>query len=88
MKVYRGDALYGQNDPPEEIFFIIKGRVKHYFNIFSHRPDKEAHYIPVNVSVEGTYFGDIECILNQGQDVRKTMAVALEECQLLVITRS
>ena len=42
MKVYKDDALYGQNDPAEEVFFIIKGRVKLYYNIFCQRPDKDA----------------------------------------------
>ena len=88
MKVYKDDALYGQNDPAEEIFFIIKGRVKLYYNINATRPDKDANFMPVNVCVEGTYFGDVEVILNQGSDVRRTMAIANEECQLLVITRN
>jgi len=32
MKVYQKDVLYGQGDQSEEIFFIIKGRVKFYYN--------------------------------------------------------
>lgn len=87
MKVYKDDALYGQNDPAEEVFFIIKGRVKQYYNIFCQRPDKDAQYLPVNVVTEGSYFGDIEVILNQGRDVRKTMTVAKVESQLLVVTK-
>ena len=79
MKVYKDDALYGQNDPAEEIFFIIKGRVKLYYNIFCKRPDKNAKNVPVNVCVEGSYFGDVEVILNHGRDVRKTTAVAKHE---------
>lgn len=31
MKVYQKDILYGQGDPSEDIFFIIKGRVKFYY---------------------------------------------------------
>lgn len=79
MKVYKDDALYGQNDPAEEIFFIIKGRVKMYYNIFCQRPDQDPQYVPVNICVEGSYFGDVEVILNQGRDVRMTMTVAKEE---------
>ena len=88
MKVFKDDALYGQNDPAEEIFFIITGRVKLYYNIFCKRPDKNAKYVPVNICVEGSYFGDVEVILNHGRDVRKTMAVAKEESQLLVTTKA
>ena len=87
MKVYKDDALYGQNDPAEEIFFIIKGRVKQYYNIFCHQPMKDARNVPVNITVEGSYFGDVEVILNQGRDVRKVMAVAKVESQLLVVTK-
>jgi len=87
MKVYKDDALYGQNDPAEEIFFIIKGRVKLYYNIFCLSPDKDAQYVPCNICVEGSYFGDVEVILNQGRDVRKAMTVAKVESQLLVVTK-
>ena len=87
MKVYKDDALYGQNDPAEEIFFIIKGRIKLYYNIFCQVPDREAQYVPVNLFVEGSYFGDVEVILNHGRDVRKSMAVAKVESLLLVITK-
>lgn len=87
MKVYKDDALYGQNDPAEEIFFIIKGRVKLYYNIFCQIPDREAQYVPVSLFTEGSYFGDVESILNQGRDVRKAMAVAKVESLLLVITK-
>ena len=45
------DALYGQNDPAEEIFFIISGRVKLYYNVFCNEPMKVARFIPVNVCV-------------------------------------
>ena len=38
--------------------------------------------------MEGSYFGDIEVLLNQGRDGRMAMAVAMTECMLLVITRS
>ena len=66
---------------------MIKGRVKLYYNIFCHYPNKDAQYVPVNVCVEGSYFGDIEVILNQGRDVRKAMAVAKQESMLLVVTK-
>jgi len=48
---------------------------------------KDARNVPVNITVEGSYFGDVEVILNQGRDVRKVMAVAKVESQLLVVTK-
>ena len=51
LQVYMFDALYGQNDPAEEIFFIISGRVKLYYNVFCNEPMKAARFIPVNVCV-------------------------------------
>ena len=64
MKVNKTDALYGQGDQAEEIFFIRQGRVKFYYNVNSSDPDKNSIHIPINVSVEGSYFGDIEVLLN------------------------
>ena len=87
MKVYKGDNLYGQNDPAEEIFFIIRGRVKLYYNIFCQQPNRKAKYKPINICVEGSYFGDVEVILNKGRDVRLAKSKAKEESQLLVVTK-
>lgn len=98
MKVYKKDILYGQGDPSEEIFFIIKGRVKFYYE----RPEpttklmelkakgknkSKVELTPINMHVEGTYFGDNDVLLNQGRDGRDSTAIAETECQLLLITK-
>lgn len=88
MKVYKMDFLYGQGDEAAEIFFIFRGRVKFYFNT-GRQDDKGIDILkPINVTVEGSYFGDIEVLLNQGREGRLAIAMAMQECQLLVITKS
>ena len=34
-----------------------------YYNIFCQHPQRDAQYIPVNIFVEGSYFGDVEVLL-------------------------
>lgn len=68
MKVYQKDILYGQGDQSEEIFFIVKGRVKFYVNLYFNCPELELQnegeiddkltHMPFNMHVEGSYFGD------------------------------
>lgn len=98
MKVYKNDILYCQGDPSEEIFFIIKGRVKFYYK----RPEpttkqmelkakgkikSKVELTPINLQVEGSYFGDNDVLLNEGRDGRDSTAIAETECQLLLITK-
>lgn len=81
--------MYGQNDQAEEVFFISRGRVKFYYDLFFNNGPAERHFSqPLSLTVEGSYFGDIEVLLNQGRDGRMAMAVAMTECMLLVITRA
>lgn len=42
---------------------------------------------PINLHVEGSYFGDNDVLLNQGRDGRDSTAIAETECQLLLITK-
>lgn len=43
--------------------------------------------VPINLHVEGSYFGDNDVLLNQGRDGRDSSAIADVECQLLVISK-
>lgn len=43
---------------------------------------------PINLHVEGSYFGDNDVLLNGGRDGRDSTAIAETECALLVITKS
>ena len=60
MKVYRKDILYNQGDYAEEVFFILKGRVKMYIDVNEGNTDGIIINVPFNLYVEGSYFGDSE----------------------------
>ena len=64
MRVNKNDFLYGQGDQAEEIFFIFKGRVKFKYDVHFMNPERPALAKPINISVKGSYFGDIEVLLN------------------------
>lgn len=79
------------------MFFIIKGRVKFYYEIQFTKEDREkaaaeGKVLPIeeaiNRHVEGSYFGDHDVLINQGRDGRDSTAIAETECQLLVITKA
>lgn len=94
MKMYKKDILYSQGDPAEDIFFIIKGRVKFFYETKVSEDDRKLlkernvqlpEPVPINLHVEGNYFGDNDVLVNQGKDGRDSTAIAETECQLLVI---
>ena len=87
IKVYSKDVLYGQGDQSAEIFFIIRGRVKFFYNVNFKDVHALPNNVPINLHVEGSYFGDNDVLLNQGRDGRDSSAIADVECQLLVISK-
>lgn len=85
MNVFNKDILYNQGDLPEEVFFILKGRVKLFYDInFGNYPAK---HIAFNCYIEGSYFGDSDVIINEEKVGRDSMAEADCECLLLVLTK-
>ena len=44
-------------------------------------------YLPFNLYVESSYFGDSDIFVSEDRNVRDSTAIAEVECQLLVITR-
>lgn len=88
MKVYKKDVLYNQGDYAEEVFFILKGRVKMYYDVNSGLEGGLINNVPFNLYVESSYFGDSEIFISQlERNARDSSAIAEIECQLLVITR-
>jgi len=85
MKVYEGDPLYNQGDHAEEVFFIMKGRVKFYCDVSEE--DLQSINVPFILYVEGSCFGDSDVLLNHGKDGRDSTAIADEEAQLFYITK-
>ena len=80
IKVYPKDVLYGQGDQSQEIFFIIKGRVKFFYNTNFQDVRAKPNNVPINLHVEGSYFGDNDVLINQGRDGRDSSAIADVEC--------
>jgi CRP-like cAMP-binding protein len=85
MKVHAKDVLYNQGDHAEEIFFIVKGRVKLYYDL--NEGIGEPNNVPFNLYVEGSYFGDADILVNEGRDGRDGTAEAETVSQLLILNR-
>jgi len=93
MRLYKKDILYAQGDPSDDVFFIIMGRVKFFWK----KPMSSDQYRekgklpeppePINLHVEGSYFGDNDVLVNGGRDGRDSTAIAETDGQLLVITK-
>ena len=60
FKAFSQDMLYYQGDHPEEIFFILQGRVKLKYDITEGLAYEPKYNIPFNMYTQGSYFGDIE----------------------------
>ena len=58
-----------------------------YFNVNEGNMDGKIINIPFNLYVEGSYFGDSDLFVTENRNVRDCTAIAVIECQLLVITR-
>lgn len=58
-----------------------------YFNVNEGANDGKIINIPFNLYVEGSYFGDSDLFVTENRNVRDCTAIAVIECQLLVITR-
>ena len=86
MRIHETDRLYKQGDQAQEIFFLYKGRIKFYNNLYlkgHSRPKLE----PFSLYVEGSYFGDQDILINNGRDGRDSTAIAQTDCTLLVLTK-
>ncbi len=78
-KVYsKGDVLFEEGDPGDNIFFIVKGRVDLY------RPDAFGNPIKVAVSQEGTPLGELSFFSSH---FHSSKAVAAKETHVLILTR-
>mmetsp|Transcript_2661 Transcript_2661/g.2533 ORF Transcript_2661/g.2533 Transcript_2661/m.2533 type:complete len:92 (-) Transcript_2661:21-296(-) len=83
MRVYSKDVLYNQYDPPEEIFYIMKGRVKLHFDVNEGRSNLVN--ILFTIYSDGQYFGDSDCFTKEGKKGRDATSIADSECNLLVM---
>mmetsp|Transcript_19541 Transcript_19541/g.18657 ORF Transcript_19541/g.18657 Transcript_19541/m.18657 type:complete len:121 (+) Transcript_19541:355-717(+) len=86
MRVYSKDIIYSQFDPPEDLYFILKGNIKLMFDIYDGTKKKPRNVV-FTVYIEGQYFGDSELFTNAGKYGRDGSAVADNESHLLVIEK-
>ena len=70
FKTFAGDMLYYQGDHPEEIFFIMEGRVKLKFDITEGMATDPKYQVPFNMYVRGSYFGDVEILADRDGTTR------------------
>ena len=76
LKVYELDVLYNTGDTAEEVFFILKGRVKLHCDANEGDETLGENWIPFNLYVEGSYFGDSDIIVSGHKDGRDGTAIA------------
>lgn len=69
-KLYRGDILFSQGDIAEEVFFVLDGGFTLYVDVSDQLtlesgtidPVKDAFNVPYSLYVQGSYFGDSDCL--------------------------
>jgi len=86
IRVTDQDRLYNQGDQAQEIFFLYKGRVKFYFEMWLVGVRK-SRLEPFCLYVEGSMFGDQDILIDNGRDGRDSTSVAQNDCILLVLTK-
>ena len=78
------DIIYNQKDKSKEIYFLIRGRVKLWYNL---NPSSSILSEPFlngfNQYVEGSYFGDAD--LSEG--IHDSTAKPIAEANLLVLSK-
>lgn len=87
IRVMESDRLYNQGDQALEIFFLYKGRVKFYFDLYlkgMNNPRLE----PFCLFVEGSMFGDHDILIDNGIDGRDSTAIAQTDSSILVLAKN
>ena len=84
IKVEAGQYIYREEDPIDEIYFLVTGQAGYAL--------KDCEDLVYLIIDQGYYFGEIDFIymdengLNDGK--RKFSAKALEDCDLLVLSKT
>ena len=70
MNFFAGEYLFFQNEHADEVYFILRGKVKLMYDLLEGETP-EPYHIPFNMYVEGSYFGDSDVLadkFNEGRD--------------------
>ena len=86
MNFFAGEYLFVKKEHADEVYFILKGKVKLVYDLTEGEVDKPYH-IPFNMYVEGSYFGDSDVLADKTNDGRDGTAIVDSESSILVITR-
>jgi len=89
MKVHSKDVIYSEGDHADEIFFISNGWVKLYIDINQGLGELNLNrnLVPFNLYVAGSYFGDVDVLVNESKNMRDGTAMAEVVTNLLVLNR-
>jgi len=87
MNFFSGEILFQQNDHADEIYFILKGKVKLMYDILEGQADVPFN-TPFNMYVEGSYFGDSDVLGDLENEGRDGTAQVDAESNFFVITRT
>lgn len=84
LKVLLGDIIYNQREKSKEIYFIIRGRVRLFYNL---NPSSEImsdnFLIGFNQYVQGSYFGDSSIIVGHHDATAKPLV----DSNILVLSK-
>ena len=86
MNFFAGEVLFFQNDHADEVYFILKGKVKLMYDILEGMADAPFN-TPFNMYVEGSYFGDSDVLGDHENEGRDGTALVDAESNVFVITR-
>ena len=88
FKAFSKDMLYYQGDHPEELFFILMGKVQIKYDITEGMVMDRKYNIPFNIYTQGSYFGDIELMIgNLATNGRDGTAEVDAESSFLFVTK-
>ena len=88
FNAFAKDMLYYQGDHPEELFFILTGKVKLLFDITEGMATNRKYNIPFNMYTSGSYFGDIELLAAKKDQVGRDGTAEVDSMsQILFITK-
>ena len=88
MNFFAGEYLYIQNEHADEVYFILKGKVKLLYDLTEGEIPKP-YNIPFNMYVEGSYFGDSDVLVDKDREItgRDGTALVDAESMIYVMTR-
>ena len=83
---FAGEYLFTQKEQAEDVYFILKGKVKLMYDLTEGETDVPYH-IPFNMYVEGSYFGDSDVLADTNNEGRDGTALVDAESVIFVIVR-